>query len=260
VTAPAGRRWSDVGIGIVSPLVLLVAWEAASAAGLLRPHFFPPPTAILRHALDLVADGTLPRNAGVTLARVAAAFVLALVPGIAIGLAMGVSRRLREGIDPVFAMVYPIPSVLFLPLFSFVLGPAEAALIVTSAFTSFFLIAYTTMTGVQHIDRTVLEAAGHFGARGRALFAKVLLPGTLPFVFTGMRLGLGYALIVVIAVEMVSAQQGLGALLWLSWGLLKVEDMYAALVAIALLGAALSWTLGLLRHRLLPWLPDVAGA
>ena len=163
----------------------------------------------------MVADGTLPRNAGVTSARVAAAFALALVPGVAMGLAMGISRRLREGIDPVFAMIYPIPSVLFLPLFSFVLGPAEAALIVTSAFTSFFLIAYTTMTGVQHIDRTVLEAAGHFGARGRALFAKVLLPGTLPFMFTGMRLGLGYALIVVIAVEMVSAQVGLGALLWL---------------------------------------------
>jgi ABC-type nitrate/sulfonate/bicarbonate transport system permease component len=75
-----------------------------------------------------------------------------------------------------------------------------------------------------------------------------------------MRLGLGYALIVVIAVEMVSAQVGLGALLWLSWGLLKVEDMYAALLAIALLGAGLSWALSRVRNRLLPWLPDVAGA
>ena len=78
----------------------------------------------------------------------------------------------------------------------------------TSAFTSFFLVAYTTITGVQQIDRTVLEAATHFGARGRALFAKVLLPGTMPFIFTGMRLGLGYALIVVIAVEMVSRSPG----------------------------------------------------
>ena len=82
----------------------------------------------------------------------------------------------------------------------------------------------------------------------------------MPFIFTGMRLGLGYALIVVIAVEMASAQQGLGALLWLSWGLLKVEDMYAALGAIALLGGGLLWMLGLCRRRLVPWLPDVAGA
>jgi NitT/TauT family transport system permease protein len=110
------------------------------------------------------------------------------------------------------------------------------------------------------IDRTELEAATHFGARGRALFGKVLLPGAMPFVLTGMRLGLGYALIVVVAGEMVSAQQGLGALLWLSWGLLKVEDMYVALVAIAVLGLALLWAIALLRKRLVPWLPDVAGA
>ena len=102
-----------------------VAWEAASAAGLLRAAFFPRPTAILGHALDLAADGTLGATPGVTLARVAGAFALAAVPGVAIGLAMGVSRRLRDGLDPLFAVIYPIPSVLFLPLFSFVLRPAR---------------------------------------------------------------------------------------------------------------------------------------
>jgi NitT/TauT family transport system permease protein len=256
---PSRRGWPEQTIGIVSPLLLLVAWEAASAAGLLRPQFFPRPTLILGHALDLALDGSLGRHAGITTARVAAAFALALVPGVAVGLAMGISRRVRDGLDPLFAVTYPIPSVLFLPLFSFVLGPAEAALVATSAMTSFFLVAYTTMTGVQQMDRTVLEAATHFGARGRTLFAKVLLPGAMPFIFTGMRLGLGYALIVVIAVEMASAQQGLGALLWLSWGLLKVEDMYAALGAIALLGGGLLWMLGRCRRWLVPWLPDVAG-
>ena len=100
----------------------------------------------------------------------------------------------------------------------------------TSAMTSFFLVAYTTMTGVQQIDRPVLEAAPHFGARGRRLFAKVLLPGAMPFIFTGMRLGLGYALIVVIAVEMVSAQQRARRAALAVVGILKVEDMYAALL------------------------------
>jgi len=256
---PSRREWPEQAIGIASPLLFLVAWEAASATGLLRPQFFPRPTLILGHALDLALDGSLGRHAGITTARVAAAFALALVPGVAVGLAMGISRRVRDGLDPLFAVTYPIPSVLFLPLFSFVLGPAEAALVATSAMTSFFLVAYTTMTGVQQMDRTVLEAATHFGARGRTLFAKVLLPGAMPFIFTGMRLGLGYALIVVIAVEMASAQQGLGALLWLSWGLLKVEDMYAALGAIALLGGGLLWMLDLCRRRLVPWQPDVAG-
>jgi NitT/TauT family transport system permease protein len=245
-------------LAVASPLALLAAWEAASGSGLLREVFFPRPTTVAGHFLRLLGDGSLPHHAGVTLTRLGWAFLLAALPGLAVGLAMGISRRTREGLDPLFAVIYPIPSVLFLPLVSFLLRSAEAALVVTSAVTSFFLIAYTTLTGVQQLDRTVLEAAAHYGARGWRLFVKVLLPGTLPYIFTGLRLGLGFALIVVIAVEMVSAREGLGALLWLSWQILKVEDMYAALLAIALLGGLLTGGLGLLRARLLPWVEDVA--
>lgn len=245
-------------IAVASPLLLLAGWEIASATGLLRAVFFPRPSTVAGHFFELLADGTLARHSGVTALRVAWVTLLATPLGVAIGLAMGISRRTREGLDPLFAVIFPIPSVLFLPLISFLLRPAEAALVVTGSITSFFLIAYTTMTGVQQLDLTVLEAARHYGAGGWRLFLKVLLPGTLPFILTGLRLGLGYALIVLIAAEMVSAQEGLGALLWLSWGILKVEDMYAALVAIALLGGFLTGGLGLLRARLLPWVEDVA--
>jgi NitT/TauT family transport system permease protein len=169
---------------------------------------------------------------------------------------MGLWRRLREGLDPVFAVIYPIPSVLFLPLVSFLVPAGEVAVVVTTAVTSFFLVAFTTTHGVRQIDRLVIEAAVHYGARGWRLFATVLLPGALPFIFTG--LGLGYALIVVVAVEIVAASRGLGALLWLSWQVLKVEDMYAAFFVIAFLGAVLSYGLAALRARLLPWVQDVA--
>ena len=111
---------------------------------------------------------------------------------------------------------------------------------------------------MRQIDRTVVEAATHYGAQGWRLFATVLLPGALPFIFTGLRLGLGFALIVVVAVEIVSTSRGLGALLWLSWQILKVEDMYATFFVIALLGAVLSYGLAALRVWLLPWVQDVA--
>jgi ABC-type nitrate/sulfonate/bicarbonate transport system permease component len=110
---------------------------------------------------------------------------------------------------------------------------------------------------VRQIDPLVVEAARHYGARGGRLFTAVLLPGALPYIFTGLRLGLGFALIVVVAVEIVNASRGLGALLWLSWQVLKVEDMYATFVVIALLGAVLSYGLAALRSRLLPWAQDV---
>jgi len=253
----AGRWLADRWIAIASPIALLAVWEWASATGLLRTAFFPRPSTIAVHLRDLALDGTLWGHLATTLARIGWSFSLAAVVGVAVGLAMGLWRRLREGLDPVFAVIYPIPSVLFLPLVSFLVPPGEIALVVTTAVTSFFLVAFTTTHGVRQIDRLVVEAARHYGAGGWRLFAAVLLPGALPYIFTGLRLGLGFALIVVVAVEIVSASRGLGALLWLSWQVLKVEDMYATFFVIALLGALLSYGLAALRARLLPWVPDV---
>ena len=253
-----GRWLAEHWIALGSPIATLIVWEWASATGVLREAFFPRPTTVLSHLVHLSADGTLWSHTARTLVRIAWAFALAAVCGVAVGLAMGLWRRLRDGLDPVFAVIYPIPSVLFLPLVSFLVPPGEIALIVTTAVTSFFLVAFTTTHGVRQIDRLVVEAAVHYGARGLRLFAAVLLPGALPFIFTGLRLGLGFALIVVLAVEIVSARTGLGALLWLSWQILKVEDMYATFFVIALLGALLSYGLAALRARLLPWVQDVA--
>jgi sulfonate transport system permease protein len=252
-----GRRLRERWIAVASPMAVLVAWEWASATGLLREAFFPRPSTVLAHLGQLAADGTLWGHAATTLTRIGWAFVLSSTLGVAVGLAMGLWRRLREGLDPVFAVIYPIPSVLFLPLVSFLVPAGEIALIVTTTVTSFFLVAFTTMHGVRQIDRVVVEAATHYGARGWRLFATVLLPGALPYIFTGLRLGLGFALIVVVAVEIVATSRGLGALLWLSWQILKVEDMYATFLVIALLGAVLSYGLAALRARLLPWVQDV---
>src|SRR5499426_1535255 len=252
-------RWlAEHWITIGSPIVLLALWEWASATELLRAAFFPRPTTIAAHLRDLALDGILWSHLATTLARIGWSFSLAAILGVAIGLAMGLWRRLREGLDPVFAVIYPIPSVLFLPLVSFLVPPGEIALVVTTAVTSFFLIAFTTTHGERQIDRLVVEAARHYGAAGWRLFTAVLLPGSLPFIFTGLRLGLGFALIVVVAVEIVSSSRGLGALLWLSWQILKVEDMYAAFFVIALVGALLYYGLAALQTRLLPWVQDVA--
>src|SRR5437899_2184674 len=109
----AGRWLAERWIAGGSPVVLLLAWEWASATGLLREAFFPRPSTIVAHLRDLAADGTLWDHTATTLIRIGWAFALAAVLGVGIGLAMGLWRQLREGLDPVFAVIYPIPSILF---------------------------------------------------------------------------------------------------------------------------------------------------
>jgi ABC-type nitrate/sulfonate/bicarbonate transport system permease component len=138
---------------------------------------------------------------------------------------------------------------------SFALPRGEAAAVATIAVTAFFLIAITTTHGVRQIDRLVVEAAVHYGARGRRLFAAVLLPAALPHIFTGLRLGLGYTLIVAVAVEIVAASRGLGSLLWLLAGP-EGQDMYASLRHCPP-GGRLS-TVSAAAVRLLPWAQDAS--
>lgn len=237
--------------------MLVALWEWGAASGWIREAFFPRPSSIAWQFYLLVRDGTLKEHVGSTVTRLLWAFLVAGVPGVAVGLAMGVWRAARDTLDPLFAFVYPIPSVLFLPLAAFVLGRGETARVLTSAVTSFFLVAANTMAGVRQLDRGVLEAGIHYGATGSKLFFKVLLPGALPWIFTGLRLGLGFALIVVVAVEMVAAERGLGALLWLSWQTLKVRDMYVTLLIVGFLGLLATYGLEGIRDRLMPWQPKV---
>ena len=109
-----GRWLAERWIAVVSPAVVLAAWEWASATGLLREVFFPRPTTVLVHLRGLVADGTLWQHTATTLVRIGWAFAVSAVLGVAVGLGMGLWRRLREGLDPVFAVIYPIPSVLLM--------------------------------------------------------------------------------------------------------------------------------------------------
>lgn len=255
----AHRRRLEGGflLSVASVMALLSLWEMAAGAGWIHEAFFPRPTVIGTQLTALVREGILGSHLSVTLGRLLWSFLIAALPGVALGLVLGVWRAAREVVDPLVAFLYPIPSVLFLPLAAIVLGRGEAARVATAAVTSFLLVVINTTAGVRQLDRGLLEAAVHYGAVGWRLFTKVLLPGSLPWIFTGLRLALGLTLIVVIAVEMVGAETGLGAWLWLSWQTLRVRDMYAGLLVIALLGMAVTYGLEAVRRRLLPWVQGV---
>ncbi|MBA3945628.1 MAG: ABC transporter permease [Herpetosiphonaceae bacterium] len=246
---PGSDAWL-VGIIVV---VLLGAWEGAARAGLISALFFPPPSVIAASATALVRDGTLPMNMAVTLERLLFGMLLGGIPGLLLGQLLGRSPRLRAVINPFFAAAHPIPKIAILPLIMIIFGIGEAPKVIVAATGAFFPMLINTMTGVQQINPIHFEVAQNYGASRWKVFTRVILPGSLPFMLAGLLLALNVTLLLTIAVEMVSSQTGLGAMIWLAWETMHVEDLYSALAVITLFGIGFNFALQHLRKRLVPW-------
>ena len=250
----------EVTIPLATTLVILSAWEIMVRAGMLRAAFFPAPTSIAETLWHLALGGELWRHVATTVGRLLASFLIAVIPGTAIGLAMGWWIGMRTAADPLVRLLFPIPSIAFFPLVIFYLGLSEWGLVLTAAITPFLLITVQAAAAVESVERTLLEAGRNYGAAGSRLFLRVILPAALPQLFIGYRLALGVGFIVTVAVEMIAAKHGLGGFLWHSWQILRIEEMYVGLVLIGFLGMIVTYGLETLAERLMPWQVDLLRA
>lgn len=250
----------EVTLPLATSLVMLAAWEALVHTGMLRAAFFPAPTDIARTLSSLALGGELWLHVATTLGRLIASFLIAVIPGTAIGLAMGWWIDMRMAADPLVRLLFPIPSIAFFPLVIFYLGLSEWGLLLTAAITPFLVIVVQAQAAVAALEQTLLEAGRNYGATGLRLFLRVILPASLPHLFIGYRLALGVGFIVTVAVEMVAAKHGLGGFLWHSWQILRIEEMYVGLVLIGFLGILVTYGLEALADRLMPWQVDLLRA
>ena len=239
--------------GLLVPAAFLALWEAASRLAIVSPRYFPPPTVIGAGLVDRFVDGDLGAETLATLTRLAAAFALAALAGVPLGLLMGRVRALREAIDPYIAFLFPVPKIALLPFLLILLGVGEPAFVLTGATSAFFQITISTLAGVQTMDPRLLEVGRNYGAHGARLFWKVILPAALPSIFTGLRLGLGLALVTIVAVEFITAKSGLGHLVYRHWQMLSTVEMYGAFALVGALGLFLTRGLGALQRRMLTW-------
>lgn len=257
--SPAGGLGSGIyrWISIASPLLVLVIWQLVVVAGLLDQRFFPTPIQVAGAIGDLAASGELWEDVSASLQRIAIGFVLGAVPGVVLGLLMGWFKSVRAFFNPLIAATYPIPKIALLPLFLVIFGIGETSKVVTVATAGFFLVLIATADGVSRIDPVLIQAAQNYGAKRGRLFTKVILPATLPAIWTGLRLSLGVSLLIIVAAEFIAANNGIGELIWTSWSTLAVAKMYAGLVVIAVLGIV--FTNGLMRvgRWLMPWAQDI---
>jgi NitT/TauT family transport system permease protein len=163
------------------------------------------------------------------------------------------SRGLRLALEPLLNSLYAVPKIALLPLVMLVLGVNERTLIFTSTLTSFVQMTVSTTGGVLAVDRNVLDAGKNYGATGWRLFRYVLFPSALPDIFTGMRIGLGLTLVLVIAVELTAAQEGLGAFIWTAGQTFAAKNLFSAFIVIGALGWLLTYGLERLGRWLMPW-------
>ena len=257
-------RLAERLLSFLSPLLLLALWELATRAGWLNKLFFPPPSSIVGTLRLLWARGIVQDALGATLVRLLLGFAAGAIPAVLLGLVLGLSRPLRLLILPAANIVYSIPKIAILPLVLLVLGTGEQSKIAVTALSVFFLVLLNTVAGVQGIDSRLFDVARDFGANRWQAYRTVALPGALPLILAGAKLGLGFALIVVVGTEFIAPRSGgatgLGMLIWDSWQILDIETMYVGLVMTALLSWALNFALDEAELWLLPWREASAGS
>ncbi len=193
-----------------------------------------------------------------TLWRVFAGFTIGAAPGILIGMVMGMNKTVRTMLDGTMSAIYVLPKIAIFPIMMLIFANpfGEGPKIAVVAISAFFLVAINTMAGVRDIDPVYIQAGRNYGANRRQLFRHVILPGALPVIFAGLRLALGTALIVIVAIEFVRARKGIGFVTFYYWEVLVTEKMYAGLFVVMGLGVLLTFGLQWLERRVMPWQRD----
>lgn len=249
-------RRSDVAIAIVSPMLLLVAWQLAVTSGFLDYRFVPAPLQIVDTFVSMIASGELLQHVAISLGRIIAGFALGVGAGVVVGLTMGIFRPVRAALTPIVAALFPIPKLAILPIIILFFGIGEVSKILVIAIGVFFISVINTVSGVINIDKIYLDVADNLGVRGRSFYWHVAIPGALPAIVTGGKVSMGVALLLIVAAEFVGASSGIGYLIWSSWQNFSLERMFVGLVTLAAIGYVFTMALEFLESRILPWKPS----
>lgn len=240
-------------LGWIAVIVVLAGWEAIVIAFGFNPIYLPRPSRIVLALIDMFRSGGLTKDLLFTLGRVFGGFAIALGFGVAIGIWMAISERFNAIADNFIAALYPLPKVTLIPLLIIWLGTGGPFMLTISALGAVFPIILNTLLGIRQCDPGLVLAARDLGATRGQIIRKVLLPGAVPSIFAGIRLGLGVSIILVVAAEMVVGKIGLGARLYLAGQVLETEQVFAVLIVLATLGVLITKTQDFIDVRLSRW-------
>nr|WP_155262544.1 ABC transporter permease subunit [Bradyrhizobium sp. BR2003] len=243
----------------LAPVVLLVVWELLAQAGWLSPQVLPAPSKVVRTAFRLATSGSLLNDLGVSLLRATAGFAIGGSIGFALGVLVGFSRIAEAAIDRSIQMIRAIPFLAALPLVIVWLGVGEAQKIFLVALGVAFPIYINTTLGIRQVDPKLVELGRVQGLGILELIRRVILPGALPSILTGVRYALATAWLALVVAETIGAQSGIGFLAMDAREFLRTDVIVLTIVTYALIGVAADGIARALERRLLAWHPNYGG-
>lgn len=234
-------------------VAIAVLWELAPRLGLADPTFLPPLTEVLAAGWELARNGQLAEHVGASLFRALSGLLIALAYAIPLGLAIGWYRRVAEGLNPLIEVLRNTAPLALLPVFILLLGIGEVSKVALVVYSCSWPLLLNTIGAVQQVDPLLVKSARTMGATPLQLFAKVILPASVPTVFVGVRLASASSILVLVASEMVGAKAGLGYLIIYSQYNFQIAQMYFGILGITAIGLLFNLVLERLERRLTRW-------
>lgn len=252
------------------PIVLLVIWEILSRKGFISPHVLPSPSRVFlrwiayakpwepydpasMNYIVWLFSGELPHDAFASTMRVMGGFGIGAAFGLVLGLLMGGNVFVYNLFNPVVQIVRPIPPIAFIPLAILWFGLGNPPAFFLISLGAFFPVLMNTISGVRHVDPLFIRAARNLGAGGLTLFVRIIIPAAMPYILTGLRVGIGVAFIVVIVAEMIAVNNGLGYRILEAREYLWSDKIIAGMITIGLLGLAIDTIMSRINQYLLRW-------
>lgn len=234
-------------------ILLLVFWEVAPRVGLVDFTFFPPFSKVVEGWWGLVISGDLYAHFQASILRSLIGFGLAILVGIPLGLIIGWYPLANELLNPVLELFRNTAALAILPVFILLLGIGETSKISIVLFACVFPILLNTINAVRNVDPLFIKSAKSMGLSSAKLFYKVILPASIPTIFTGIRMAGSASILVLIAAEMVGAKEGLGYLISYTQMNFQIPQMYAGIITISVLGLILNYILVSIERKFSRW-------
>lgn len=240
-------------------LIFLAIWEIAARLELINKVFFPPFSGVVVELWKMTLSGELWKHLSISLWRSLSGFTLGMAIAIPLGLVIGWFKKLELFLNPLLQLFRNMPTLALLPVFVMFFGIGEFSKTMVILWGVLWATLINTIAGVRNVDSQLIKAARSMGVSNVRLFGTVVLPASLPYIFTGMRISATVSILILIAAEMMGASKGLGYALFFYQSNLYIVQMYAILIVMAILGVTLNYVLEHVEKRSFRW-RDGAGA